>query len=202
MKVEVLNWKGEKAGITDLPDKIFKVKPKMQIVHEAYLRARKIYSAPYGHVKGRSEVRGGGAKPWRQKGTGRARHGSNRSPLWVGGGVAHGPNRSRSFVSRFPKKQLKLALAMVLSDKLAKKEIKIVTEAPEFKKTKEFFAVLAKLSVKKTLLVTDEKQKMMPARNIPEVRIVNPKNLGMPQLLWADTVLIEEGALAALSDRL
>lgn len=202
MKIEMIDWQGGKAGEIELPDSIFNVKPKMQVVQEAFLRARKIYSAPYGHVKTRSEVKGGGSKPWRQKGTGRARHGSTRSPLWRGGGVTHGPNRDRSFSNRLAKKQVKQAIKMLLTDALAKKQLKVISAIPEIKKTKEFFSALSKISDKKTLLVADDGHRFLAARNIPNVKVVSSKNLGVPQLLWSDTVLIEKQSIDLLTKRL
>jgi len=201
-KIEIIDWEGVKTGEQDLPDEIFKVKPKGCVVHDALLRAQTIYSAPFAHVKGRSEVRGGGIKPWRQKGTGRARASSIRSPLWIGGGITHGPNKNRSFTNRLNKKQVKLAVRMLLSDLLNQGKLKITANIPLVKKTREFQKILGKVILGKTLLVINEEEKFLAARNIPGISFATPENLGVPTLMRADLVLLEKGTAEKIVDRL
>jgi len=200
-KVDVTDWEGVKKEELALPEK-FLVEPKMSVIHTAMLRANKIYSAPYGHVKTRSEVRGGGVKPWRQKGTGRARAGSSRSPLWRGGGITFGPNRNRSFASRLNNKEIKLAKRMLITDLFRTNKVKVVAEIPEIKKTKEFKKALERLATGKTLVISGDGLKFLAARNIPRLTFSTANNLGVPQLMRADTVIIEKKALEELKDRL
>lgn len=128
MQIAVYNQKGEKAGTADLPDAVFGLKWNPALVHQvvtSYAANRRRGTA---HVKGRGEVRGGGKKPWRQKGTGRARHGSIRSPLWRGGGVTHGPLSSKVYKKKIPKKMARKALYTVLSAKARDNEIIVLDD--------------------------------------------------------------------------
>src|SRR5438128_620292 len=135
--VDLYNVKREKVGTVELPEAVFGVPWKNAVVKQvldAQLANRRI---PWASAKDRSEVRGGGRKPWRQKGTGRARHGSTRSPIWVGGGKAHGPRPERDYSQKINKKMRRAAIAMVLSKKLTDGELSILDtltiEAPKTK---------------------------------------------------------------------
>lgn len=117
-EVKLYTIEGKEAGMIPLSDKLFAVEPKSSVIHDVIVAQEANSRAMHAHVKDRSEVRGGGRKPWKQKGTGRARHGSSRSPIWVGGGVTHGPHKEQNFSVKVNKKAKRLALAMLLTDKL------------------------------------------------------------------------------------
>jgi large subunit ribosomal protein L4 len=148
MEIPVYNQQGEQTGKVDLPDHIFNMPWNVDLVHQVAVsmqaNARKIVA----HTKSRGEVRGGGAKPWRQKGTGRARHGSIRSPLWRGGGVTFGPRKEKVYSRKINKKMRAKALLTVLSQKLREKEV-ILVDKFDFTepKTKEAKATIKALSV-------------------------------------------------------
>lgn len=165
-KVLVYNQQGEKVGEEKLSDQVFGVKIKPELVHQAVVTQQANARTTLAHTKGRAEVRGGGRKPWKQKGTGRARHGSIRSPLWRGGGVTFGPSRNQNFSLKINKKAKRKALAMSLTDKLADEKL-IALDKLELSeiKTKKFFEILQnlKLRSKRTLKlkpVTKEQKKL------------------------------------------
>ncbi len=117
-QVNLYTWEGKATGTLDLPDAFFGVKPKAHVVHEVIVAQDANSREAIAHTKDRSEVSGGGKKPWKQKGTGRARHGSIRSPIWSGGGITHGPRSDRNFTVKINKKMKRLAIAMLLSDRV------------------------------------------------------------------------------------
>ncbi len=123
MKVEVYNHKGKKSKEIDLPENIFGLKWNSDLVHQVFEGMRSNARANTAHTKDRSEVRGGGKKPWRQKGTGQARHGSKRSPIWIGGGITFGPRSERNYNKKINKKMRSRALFVALSQKLRDKQI-------------------------------------------------------------------------------
>ncbi len=125
MKADVYNLKNEVVGTVELPSAVFGAKWSPTLVQQVLEAQLANARAPWAHVKDRSEVRGGGKKPWRQKGTGRARHGSTRSPIWVGGGKAHGPRNDRDYSQKVNKKMKRVALFSVLSKKAKDGEIKV-----------------------------------------------------------------------------
>lgn len=200
MLVDVYNQKNEKVGGIDLPDKIFKQKWNADLVHQA-VRAQIANSRQVlAHAKGRGEVRGGGKKPWRQKGTGRARHGSIRSPLWKGGGVTFGPNKERNFSKKINKKMKRLAIFSVLSKKLQEGYFKILDKF-EIKnlKTKELAAVLKILAGSKpnAILIAgnDNKKISRMVSNLPNVGAVGPKSLNAYDLMKYKNVILEKEAV-------
>ena len=127
MKVSVYNQEGKEVGKVLLPKEIFEVKVNPDLVHQVVVCQMANRRQPIAHTKDRGEVRGGGRKPWSQKGTGRARHGSIRSPLWIGGGVTFGPRKEKIFKKKIPKKMRRKALFMVLSGK-AKENLLLVLD--------------------------------------------------------------------------
>lgn len=147
MESVVYNQKGEKVGTITLPERVFDAKWNADLVHQVVTSIQSNARAGTAHTKFRGEVRGGGRKPWRQKGTGRARHGSTRSPLWVGGGVTHGPRTEKNYARGINRKAAAQALAAVLSRKLKDNEILFVSrfsfEAPKTAEAKRVLAVLA-----------------------------------------------------------
>ena len=148
MEAPLHNQDGKEIGKLTLPEAVFGVKWNADLVHQVVEAMRSNFRVAIAHAKGRGEVRGGGIKPWKQKGTGRARHGSIRSPIWVGGGVAHGPNKNKDFDRKINKKVRAKALATVLSRKLKDKEVYFLDALSTDGKTKSAVSVLSKLADK------------------------------------------------------
>lgn len=189
---------GDDKGDVELADNIFGIEPNVPVMHQvvtAQLAARRSGTQS---TKTRAEKRGGGAKPWRQKGTGRARQGSIRSPQWRGGGVALGP-KPRSYEQRTPKKMVKLALRSALSDRAADGKV-IVVESWDFAtpKTKDAVAALAALGVEGRALVVvkpDDRETWLSFRNLPEVHVLSPGELNAYDVLVADVVIFSQETL-------
>lgn len=204
MKIAVYNQKGEKLKTkVELNDQIFGVQPNEDLVAQ-YVR---VYRANQRQgtvkTKTRGEVRGGGRKPWPQKGTGRARHGSIRSPIWVGGGTAHGP-QPKDWSLKMPKKMRRGALFSALSNKVKKEGILVLNKI-ELKgiKTKDLKEVLDKLPLEgKTLVALDKMDKnvILSARNLPQVRTIQARELNAYEVLNTRTVLFPKGALKVLEE--
>jgi large subunit ribosomal protein L4 len=196
--VDVVKADGKKAGSVELDEAIFGVQPNVSVMSQvvtAQLAARR---AGTQSTKTRSEVRGGGAKPWRQKGTGRARAGSSRSPIWTGGGVALGP-KPRSYVQRTPKKMVKLALRSALSDRASEGKVLVVDgwgwDAP---RTKDAKAALAALGIDGRALVVvgpDDAVAARSFRNLPEVQLITPGELNAYDVLVNDYVVFTQANL-------
>jgi large subunit ribosomal protein L4 len=206
MKVDLYNGKGEKTeeSIT-LPKEIFEVALNADLVHQVMVTLMANKRQVSAHTKNRGEVRGGGKKPWRQKGTGRARHGSSRSPIWVGGGVTHGPRNERIFEKDLPKKMRRKALFMVLSEK-AKNDSLIVLEnfISEDGKTKEVAKILKKLpSNGNTVLVAlpkYDKKTTLSARNIAKTKIDDARNLNVLDLLNSKYLLLTKDSIKTIEE--
>ncbi len=207
MSKEILSTNGEKLGEITLNENVFGVEPNLHVMHLA-LR-RQLNNARQGSAcaKTRAEVSGGGKKPWKQKGTGRARAGSLRSPLFAGGGVIFGP-KPRSYAFNMPQKARQLAIKSALSARseqmVVVKDFSTITEP----KTKLMVSALKSLNVTgKTLIVADikaaeNKNLELAARNIPSVKIILPSNLNVKDLLEADSVVITESAVNDITERL
>jgi len=189
MKINVYSQQGEEVGTTLLPKEIFDVKTNPDLVHQVVVSQMANRRKVIAHTKGRAEVRGGGRKPWRQKGTGRARAGSIRSPLWKGGGVTFGPTKERVFKKKINKKMRRIALSMVLSAK-AKNNLLLILDKlslPEAK-TKLMTKILGKLPFKNKascLIALPRADKMIirVTRNIPNTQTVEARNLNALDLL-------------------
>lgn len=155
METTVFNQAGKEAGTVTLPENVFGVTWNPDLVHEVVIGMQANARASTAHTKDRSEVRGGGKKPWKQKGTGRARHGSRRSPIWVGGGVAHGPRSDKDYSVKINKKVRAKALATTLSKKFADSEVIFVDAftfaEPKTAEAKEAIKALASASTFATL---------------------------------------------------
>ncbi|MBT4121639.1 50S ribosomal protein L4 [bacterium] len=198
-KVQVYNLNGEKVKEIDLNPDIFAIDVKPEVVQQVVVAQMANSREAIAHTKGRSEKRGGGRKPWKQKGTGRARHGSVRSPLWTGGGVTFGPTKFRNFKQRINKKVRKKAIYMALSDKVNNNSLILVEDLniPEAK-TKSLIEVLNKLPLKdkKVLLVLDKKNEniVRGASNLPTVMTLPLKSLNVVDLLKYEFVLMPENA--------
>jgi large subunit ribosomal protein L4 len=171
---EVYNMDGVKVSEIDLTDEIFNVPVKRHILHEVVTMQLASRRAGAASTKGRSEARGGGQKPYRQKGTGRSRAGSRRSPLWRGGGVVFGP-KPRTYAYKVPKKVRRQALKMALTAKLQEKALIVLDKLDlEVVKTKRFVEVMGALKAKEVLIVTDRKLENLElsSRNVSDVKVV------------------------------
>lgn len=205
MKVDVLNMQGEKVKTVDLPAAIFEAPIKLDLMHQALMR--QLANARLGthKTKTRSEVSGGGRKPWRQKGTGRARHGSIRSPIWVGGGKVHTP-QPRSYAQRMPRKMRRAALRSALSAKAAQQEIILLEELiMERPKTQQMYAMLQGMAGEASvLLVLDgpNREVELSARNLPSVKILRADYLNIRDLLHFERLVIPLGALEMIESHL
>ncbi|OLA77045.1 MAG: 50S ribosomal protein L4 [Candidatus Melainabacteria bacterium 35_41] len=207
MSKEILSTNGEKLGEITLNESVFGVEPNLHVMHLALRRQLNNARQGSASCKTRAEVSGGGRKPWKQKGTGRARAGSLRSPLFAGGGVIFGP-QPRDYSFNMPQKARKLALKSALSARseqmVVVKDFSTITEP----KTKLMVSALKSLNVSgKTLIVADvkaaeNKYLELAARNIPSVRIILPSNLNVKDLLEADSVVITESAVNDITERL
>jgi large subunit ribosomal protein L4 len=190
----VHNQKGEKVKNQKLGSDIFECPLDQDLVHRVLIASLAQKRHPLAHALSRGEVRGGGKKPWRQKGTGRARAGSIRSPLWKGGGVTFGPHKERKFAQKINKKEKQKALFICLSDKLKEKKIYVLEqlELPEIK-TKKFAEILKNISLekKKILLALPEKDDKIirSARNIEGVRVLPVISLNVLDLIKTDCLL-------------
>jgi large subunit ribosomal protein L4 len=205
MQVDVYNDQGEVVRQTELPETIFGVDLKEHLLHEVvrYQRARRRQGTA--HTKNRSAVRGGGRKPWRQKGTGRARVGSIRSPLWRGGGTVFGP-MPRSYAFRMPKKKRRAALRVALSQKVREQEFRVIEEFNISQpKTRQVVQLVRRFTERpKVLLVVGEPHEHLhlSARNIPDVKVLPVVGLNVYDLLHYTTVICAEEALEKIAGRL
>src|SRR3989339_2063986 len=147
MKVKVYNLEGKETGEMNLLDSVFGVKIKPEVVHEVFVALQNNQREPWADTKSKGEVRGGGKKPWQQKGTGRARHGSIRSPIWKGGGVTFGPTKERNFKKKINKKMARKALLMAISSKAKNRQLLVLDEIKlNQAKTKEMALILKNFS--------------------------------------------------------
>lgn len=215
MNVNLYNQAGEVVGSVELPDKIFDVGMNMNLVKQVIDAQAANSRQVIAHTKGRGEVRGGGRKPWRQKGTGRARHASIRSPIWKGGGVAFGPTKERNFETKINKKMKRRALFMVLSSKIKDKEIMIL-EGLEFEppKTKIAMNTIKILSTKMDsykeskkkrdtiLLVTagQDKNVLRAVNNLPFMETLSAKNLNVKDVLSKKYLLLLKDAVPVIEE--
>ena len=204
MKIDIYTQTGEKLKTkVELNDQIFGIEPNEDLIAQ-YVR---VYQASQRQgtvkTKTRGEVSGGGRKPWRQKGTGRARQGSIRSPLWRGGGTVHGP-QPKDWSLKMPKKMKRKALFSALSQKIKQEGVLILNKL-ELKgiKTKDLERILSKLPVKdKTLIALDkmDEKVILSARNLQEVKTIQVKDLNAHEVLEAKTVLFSKSALEVLEE--
>ena len=205
MKLTIKNIQGNEAGSLDLSFQPVEAGKGNQAVHDtvvAYMAAQRSGTAS---TKTMGEVNGSGKKPWRQKGTGRARAGSFASPLWRGGGVVHGP-KPRDFSKKITRKTKQLALRKALTERLNAGEVTVLDEIKlDSPKTKGFIGILNSLKVEGTTLVVAEngnQNLILASRNVEGVELANPQSLNTYQLLRAKNVLFTRGAIEALDTRL
>ncbi|MEK7520350.1 MAG: 50S ribosomal protein L4 [Patescibacteria group bacterium] len=210
MKTELYNQKGERVGTYELPENIFGVSFNADTVHQAVVAHAANARMPIAHTKDRREVRGGGKKPWRQKGTGRARHGSIRSPLWRGGGITFGPRNDKNFSVKINKKQKQKALFMALSAKHKDAEMAVLDSLVfDTAKTKVFALALGAVAKaafssnrpKRTLVVvpTEEKNIVLSARNLPSVRVITARNLNAHDVLANKYLVLSKDSVPVIA---
>lgn len=203
MKYSVYNQAGKEVENITLPKGIFEVKFNADLVHQVAVSLSANKRQVSAHAKTRSEVRGGGRKPWAQKGTGRARHGSTRSPIWKGGGVTHGPRKDRIFEVEIPKKMRRKALFMVLSQK-AKENRLVILDRIELEKgkTKEMAKSLQSLPCKSqsTLIALPnyDKKIFLASRNIEKTAVEDARNLNALMLLNSKYLLTTKDAIKTI----
>ncbi len=194
----------QQVGEINVSDEVFGVTPKIGVIHEVVVWQRAKRRAGTACTKTRSEVSGGGRKPWRQKGTGRARAGSNTSPLWKRGGTVFGP-KPRSYAYTLPKKVRKLGLRMALSDKLTSDRIFVLNDFGLNEiKTKDVAALLNRFGAQKALIAVKDRDKVLElsARNIPNVKVLPWDGLNVYDLLKHEYLFLHEPAVKAIEERL
>ena len=199
LTAELFDADGKKQGTVGLAPEIFGIEPNTAVMHQVVTAQLAAARAGTHSTKTRSEVRGGGRKPWRQKGLGRARHGSIRSPQWAGGGVAHGP-KPRDYSQRTPKKMKRLALRSALSVRAADDRVKVVEtfdvwETPKTKKAVSFLEAIGARG--KVLLLAEDHEKVAikSFRNLGHVIASSVGQANTYDVLWADTIVMSQGTL-------
>jgi large subunit ribosomal protein L4 len=211
LKIKVYNQTAEVTKDLELDAKIFGVKPSNELLHQVAIAQQANARQVLAHTKDRSEVSGGGKKPWKQKGTGRARVGSSRSPLWIGGGVTFGPTKDRNFKQKINQKMKQKAMFMALSDKVTTNAL-VVLDNLQFSeyKTKKFNTLLTALEKKvlnndrrDILIINDAKSEEMQysGRNLAGVKIINLENINLLDLLNYRNLLLTEQAVKILEKR-
>lgn len=202
-KVSVLSQTGSSVGEIELNEAVFGIEPNEAVLFETLVQQRAALRQGNHKVKTRAEVAGGGRKPWRQKGTGRARQGSIRSPQWRGGGIVFGP-APRSYSYKLPKKVRRLALLSALSSKVREENL-VVLDGLTFEgpKTKEFMKVLSSLSIeKKALIVTADLDETvaLSARNIPGISVVTAAGINVLDLVAHDKLVMTKAAVEKVEE--
>lgn len=205
-QISVYNEQGKEQGTIELADAVFAVPVKNDVVHQVYVALESNARERLAHVKDRSEVRGGGKKPWKQKGTGRARHGSTRSPIWSGGGVTFGPTNERNFKKQINKKMSRLAMRMCVSGKVADGGLIVVTGLPATGKTKDIHALRNKLpgAGKTTLILGGADYVLLgrEVRNIPNIHVQRVDDVNVADMLHHQYIVATEDAVRTLELRL
>lgn len=210
LKIKVYNQSVEAVKDLELADKIFGVEANNELLHQAVITQMANTRQVLAHTKDRSEVSGGGKKPWKQKGTGRARVGSSRSPIWIGGGVTFGPTKNRNFKKKINQKMKQKALFMAFSDKFATNSL-LILDSLEFTeyKTKKFNTLLTALEKKvlnntrRDILVINEAKEekaKYSGRNLKGVKIINLENINLVDLLNYKNLLLTESVVKVLTD--
>ncbi|HKH23927.1 MAG TPA: 50S ribosomal protein L4, partial [Acidimicrobiales bacterium] len=196
--LDVRTTDGATSGTVDIDDALFGVEPNIPVMHQVVTAQLAAKRSGTQSTKTRAEVAGGGAKPWRQKGTGRARQGSIRSPQWRGGGVALGP-KPRSYAQKTPKKMIRLALASALSDRRSEDKVIVLDEwGIESPSTKAAVAVLAKLELTGRILVVLDREDvatLKSLRNVPHVHVLPADQLNAYDVLVSDYVVFTKASL-------
>ncbi len=204
MKTDILNLNGEKIKDLTLDKDIFGIEPNNKVLKDAIIVAQSSLRQGTAKAKNRREVSGGGVKPWKQKGTGRARAGSNRSPIWTGGGITFGP-LPRDYSKKQNRKERKLALRSAWSYKTQEKAIVVVEDLKlATPKTKDMLAVLTKLNLNsvKTLIVVNEfdENLILASRNLQNIVVELPTEISVLDLVSVEKVLIETSAIDKIKE--
>lgn len=208
LKVKVYNKSAENVKELELSSKVFEVKANNELLHQVVVSQMANARQVIADTKGRAEVSGGGKKPWKQKGTGRARAGSSRSPIWRGGGVTFGPTSDRNFKKKINQKMKQKAMFMVLSDKLSSGHLLVVDDLKfETFKTKDFNKMLKNFEDKVLndtrrdfLVVNTEKDEktLFAGRNLKGVKIINQENISVLELLDYKNLILSEESIKVL----
>lgn len=202
-KVAMYDASGAQTGEVDLPEGIFGLRPHAAVLHQALVAEMANQRSGTHATKTRGEVRGGGRKPWRQKGTGRARHGSRRSPIWVGGGITFGP-RPRDYHQGLPRRERAAALRSALSAQVQAGRV-VVVDPPPDARTKTLVALLRTVGAGDRAVVVaagGERAVVRAAANARGVRVLTARRLSLPNLLIPATLVITRGALEELQEAL
>ncbi len=201
MQLPLFNQAGQEIGKTELRDDIFAVEPNVSVMHQALVRQLANARQGTSDTKTRGEVAGGGTKPWRQKGTGRARQGSTRAPHWRHGGIAFGPT-PRKYTQRMPKEMRRVALRSVLSAKVAEGQLRVVDELKlDVPKTADIETMLGGLQIQSSaliLLAEANPTVQKSASNIPDVKTLRAQYLNVRDLLGYDFLIMPLGAMKAI----
>jgi len=203
-EVKVYNQEGQETGQIALADDIFDVPIKPYLIYEVVKWQLACRRAGTASTKTRGEVRGGGRKPWRQKGTGRARQGSIRAPHWVGGGVVFGP-KPRSWAYSLPKKVRKQALKIALTSKLKSDRLRVVDDIKlDEIKTKKFVGIMKNLNLPKALIITPERNRELElaSRNVPEFQVMPREGLNVYDILRYDYLVLLQNAIPKIEESL
>lgn len=204
-ELKLYSWEGKEVGTLPVSDSLFAVEPKMAVVHQVILAQEANSRVTLAHTKDRSEVSGGGKKPWKQKGTGRARHGSTRSPIWIGGGVAHGPRNDRNFSLKVNKKTKRTALAMLLTDKV-KDGAFVAVENFDIPEAKTKFASQMRKALPgsehKTLVILTTGDAIMrrALQNMPKTQSIYAHSLNVRDLAKYRNVIASKAAIETMTD--
>lgn len=202
-KVALYNVSGAQVGEVELSEAVFGIEPHVHVLHEAVLMQQASLRQGTHKVKGRSEVRGGGRKPWKQKGTGRARQGSIRAPQWKGGGTVFGPT-PRSYSYKLPKKVRRLAIKSALSSKVIDNELIVLDQLQLTQpKTKDIVAMLKNLNVERKALVvaaSHDDNVALSARNIPGVKFVAADGINVLDVMLYDKLIITKDAVQKVEE--
>jgi len=201
--LDVYTTEGKKSGKVTIPENLV-IPLKPELIHQAYVYELSQRKYPTAQTKDRGEVRGSGRKPWRQKGTGRARAGSVRSPLWRGGGIIFGPSSKLNFKKRIPRKQRKQAINAALSQEIRDKKIILVSGLIQKNiKTKDFEEKITKLPIRGTILIILEKPDKIiqkSAKNIPYIKVITAKGVNLIDLLNFDFIVITKKVLKIFAE--
>jgi large subunit ribosomal protein L4 len=204
MKTKIYNIEGKEVGQLEVPERIFNVPVNEDLIHQVAVAQMANSRQAIADTKDRGEVRGGGKKPWKQKGTGRARHGSSRSPIWKGGGVTFGPTSDRNYSKMVNKKMKTKALFMVLSEKLKNNKILVLdTFAVEKPSTKNMLKMLSNLSIKtKALMALDQKDEKVikSVNNISNISLIASDSMNIVDLMKNDVLIINAKGIEKIEE--